>query len=484
MNYSITNINLIDEVNRVLASLMTTSEVASAAYDTAWLLRLSNKFPRYSFDSGIDWLRRHQHEDGSWGSDVYFYHDRLICTLVATLALLEVGDPQDRFAIQKAKIFLNQPASLEQDLMDTIAYPHIVAALADEIALYGIYIGRHLIPRQKIKKKNATFNISDASSSSLYYSYEVLVDRVLPIYSDSGSVAASPAATCAGLMRKKSEKAIDYLYGLLSHQGDGGLPVVDYIDTFEIVWCLNNLKYAGLIEAHDSWVQVVVERLWEIWQMDKPGVAFSSQFTAYDLDDTAIAYSLLRWAGYEPNPIVFEQFEGDDYFHCFPNETDPSLSANIRMLIALQDIDHPQKEIWEAKVTHAIRDWTECKFWYDKWHISPYYLTAGAIWMLDGILDDLLPEKMKWIVGTQRANGGWGFYDQSTIEETAYCVQALAHWYLKYGQYRHELERGLHYLNTAPEDYPAMWISKCLYTPHKVIRSSVIAARYMGMLAV
>jgi len=57
------------------------------AYDTAWVARLANDSGKPLFPESIKWLIAHQKEDGSWGGDVEYYHDRVVSTLSSLLAL-------------------------------------------------------------------------------------------------------------------------------------------------------------------------------------------------------------------------------------------------------------------------------------------------------------------------------------------------------------------------------------------------------------
>src|SRR5574339_573893 len=80
--------------------------MASTAYDTAWAARLGE------IDWGISsrslaWLAEHQLPDGSWGAPApMYYHDRVICTLAAMIALSVRG----RRGHDKAQIELGKQA--------------------------------------------------------------------------------------------------------------------------------------------------------------------------------------------------------------------------------------------------------------------------------------------------------------------------------------------------------------------------------------
>src|SRR5689334_8925592 len=71
------------------------SSIDSVAYDTAWIARLAPQFPERGFDQALTWLRHHQHQDGSWGGEILHYHDRIISTLSAMIALYTAGRGKD-----------------------------------------------------------------------------------------------------------------------------------------------------------------------------------------------------------------------------------------------------------------------------------------------------------------------------------------------------------------------------------------------------
>src|SRR5262249_50821465 len=145
----------------------------------------------------------------------------------------------------------------------------------------------------------------------------------------------------------------------------------------------------------------ILDFLWKRWTPGK-GISFSPYFHIPDLDDTAVAFMFLKWGGYPVSADVFADFEEDTYFRCYPGETDQSLSVNIRTLRALQmDKSHPQFEKWSNKIIAMLRRYSlDGNFWFDKWHISPYYLANTAICYVQGLADDVLASRVKWILKT------------------------------------------------------------------------------------
>ena len=88
--------NLTEEIRRLLVNLGGPGKMASVAYDTAWAARLT-ELDEPMGERALEWLRAHQLPDGSWGaSEPRYYHDRVICTLSAMIALARYGCAQDR----------------------------------------------------------------------------------------------------------------------------------------------------------------------------------------------------------------------------------------------------------------------------------------------------------------------------------------------------------------------------------------------------
>lgn len=470
------------------------SAIYSNPYDTSWMVRLALQYPGLGFENALEWLRSHQHADGSWGSDVLHHHDRSIGTLAAITALKLVGHFEDKERIERGVNFLwFVSGRLHHDANDTIGFPVLSVPLINEAIGLGLDVPRDLYHDAATIEKKLNMLSHDTHRwryTTMAFSLEA-IRASFPEDADfleaNGSVGLSPAATAALLLYSPhpARGALDYLVEVATQQGDGGVPNITPIDVFEALWTINYVRQTGAITPDDPEVRRLLDILWAQWSTEpnQMGLSLSKYFSVPDLDDTAVGFSVLKWGGYPVKLDAFDSYEEHQHFHCYPGEIDISLNVNIRTLAALRVADdHPKREEWIAKIIKLLRRWSvDGHFWFDKWHTSPYYLAYSAVNSIQGLADDLLFPRIKWILRTQHRDGGWGYYNASTPEETAYCLQALLHWD------RHVervdaviLDNAARYLceHYNDEYYVPLWIGKCLYTPHTIVRAAVLSAIY------
>jgi halimadienyl-diphosphate synthase len=463
-------------------------DMDSVAYDTAWMARLAPKYPDAGFDQALTWLRERQHSDGSWGSEVMHYHDRTICTLAAIIALKIAGESaHDEDRIREGENFLwRHFGQLFVDANDTGNFQGLVALMLDEASVLDIDVPRHLYQKMDGIGKKLAILRDDPSrwrQHPLSFSLEVFgigLPKDANFLEENGSIGVSPAATASFLEHSphRNVHALDYI--TRSIQPDGGAPNFLPVDTFEVAWALNDLRLAGAITPDHPEVRRCLDFLWKTWSPER-GLSVSSYSRVTDLDDTAVGFAMLKWGGYTVSADVFAGYELADHFRCWPDETDQSLSVHVRTFAALKMVPtYPQYDAWTRKILELVRRLSKIgHFWFDKWHVSPYYLTSAAIRFLQGSCDDLIAPYIKWILKTQHVDGGWGYYGQSTPEETAYCLQALLYWDRTVERMEWTpLQAAAVYLNEHLHDdyFVPLWIGKCLYSPPNIVRSSILAA--------
>ena len=468
------------------------SYVSPVAYDTAWVGRLAKRYPGRGFEKSLEWLRRNQHDDGTWGAPLLHYHDRFASTLASIVALREAGEgTRDERRVKRGEAALWKLVSrLGRDDSDTIGFPIITASLAQDAAELGLDVPRPPIRhaegyKRKVEKLLAQSN-RDWRQHPLSHSLEGLWrevrenDQVL----EGGIFAGgSPAATAAYLFTHPNEDALQALLNIMQH--GGGIPGFAAVDNWEITWVLWQLQAIGAIQRDMPEVKVLLERLWQYWSPET-GLSYSSLLKFRDLDLIACGFIVLRWGGYPVSADVFEYHEMEDHFCTYRQETNPSASVHLRLLLALQFCpEHPKQPEWRQKVLSALRRFDENgSYWWDKWHSSPYYASNLAIRALHRLDPELSGSRVKWILKTQNDDGGWGYMDQSTPEETAYCLDALLLWDRMVETVDPMIiTQAAEFLSSHSQDqaYTPLWIGKGLYTPETIVKATIWSAQLQYM---
>lgn len=464
-------------------------KVYSVAYDTAWAARLAGRYA--DFEQSLEWLRRNQYEDGTWGAPYVHYHDRFISTLAAIVALKEVGNhPRDKRRIKRGEDALwKLVGHLGRDDSDTVGFPILATSLAEEAAKLGLDVPqspvRHAVPYKKKVAALIDAPVRPWRSSTITFSLEALRNTVShhdDVLESNHSVSISPAATAAYLLAHHHDGAVDYLRSLMNDEGTGGIPAFGRIDIFEMLWSLMKLLLTGLIDPNEPDVRAILDVLASRWSPEY-GISYSTHFPVVDIDDTAATFMLLKWGGYDVSADVFRYFEKDDHFCCYQGETNPSPSTHLRLLQALQYAqDHPMHDAWVTKIVSALKRFDENgSFWSDKWHTSPYYVSNLAIHALQGVDDALASSRLKWILKTQNDDGGWGYLGDSTPEETAYALEALLMWNRCVEPIEAAvMDEAAKFIGQHIDDpmYVPLWISKGLYTPHNIVRAAILSVLY------
>jgi halimadienyl-diphosphate synthase len=470
-------------------------KMSNVAYDTAWVARLGEIDPELS-SRALAWLDGHQLNDGSWGArQVSYYHDRLVSTLAAMIALTHRGrHAQDRAQIERGLLALetmidNASPELrsDRDLM-TVGFEMIAPTLVAEAERLGIITqqGDKILERvgqkrfQKLshirgKMINRHVTIAHSAEMAGIDGQDMLdVDN---LQAANGSIGCSPSATSyfALQVKKGDIRALQYLRGICGE--DGGVPNVAPIDVFEVAWTLWNLRmipdYAGM----KGQVQKHLDFLSRTWD-DRSGAGFSSQFMVNDSDDSSIVFDTLSRNGITKEIDNLLSYEEKDWFRCFDMENDPSISANIHVLGALWQAGYQRDHPSAGKILQFLQETRSGDGnWKDKWHISPYYVTAHAIMACAGYASDIARDAVDWLIKTQKGAGSWGVFGP-TAEETAYALQALWVWDQKVQHIPKECFRnGKRWLEDNQEnEYHPLWIGKCLYSPKLVIDSVIMSA--------
>ena len=468
--------------------------MGSTAYDTAWTARLGEVDWDLSSRS-LAWLSENQLPDGTWGAAApMYYHDRVLCTLSAMIALSYRGRRgQDKMQIEKGRLALerivgNATMGLQSDPNGaTVGFEMIAPTLAAEAEKLGIikHQGNRILGRlSKLRAKKLSYlhdnmisrNVTMAFSAEMAGTDGKHMLDIHHIQENNGSVGVSPSATAyfATYVKRGDEASLKYLHSVM--KPDGGMPNVAPFDIFEIGWTLWNLSFIPDLKKNAK-LQPHLDFLSKAWQ-PKRGVGFAAGYSVKDSDDTGLVYDTLLRFGIEKDLASVLLYEEKDHFRCFDLEANPSISANIHVLGALGQAGLDQKN---SSVQKALRFLHRAKgtnhFWVDKWHSSTYYATSHAIIACAKLASGLVQDSVEWLLGSQNRDGSWGTYIP-TAEETAYAIQALWFWNENVARVpKSALKHGARWLQEhMDQPYQPLWIGKCLYNPSLVIRSAVISA--------
>jgi len=469
--------------------------MSSTAYDTAWVARLGEIDGELS-NRALDWICANQLPDGSWGAkDIYYYHDRVISTLAAMIALTYRGRrAQDKQKIEQGLLALEHVTSraTQRLLADpngaTIGFEMIVPTLIAEAENLGIIKrqGERILGRlssmraQKLSKlsgKKINRYVTPAFSAEMAGSDGQQMLDVENLQESNGSVGHSPSATAYYSLYLDKGNALGINYLKQATGSDGGAPDLFSFDIFERAWVLWNLS---LLDHWNNNIRILMEPHLEYMKNSwKPGfgVGFSAEYTIQDGDDTVVTYELLKKFGYPTDIEAVLTFEEEKYFRCYDLEVGISTSVNIHALMALHafgyDLSHPTvQKIFAFLETEKLNT-----FLVDKWNLSPFYTSSHYIIACARYKNIKAQQTIDWILENQRPNGSWGYFAPAA-EETAYCLQALSIWQSTIGNIPVGAIQSMRKWLVEHLDPPyfPIWIGKGLYSVEFVARSAILSA--------
>lgn len=471
-------------------------KMSGVAYDTAWVARLGEIDSNLSARA-LEWLAENQLADGSWGAErPVYYHDRVVSTLAAMIALTYRGQrSHDRARIERGLTALGKMTSgmtgkLQQDSNGpTVGFEMIVPTLVSEAQSLGL-LNSHgdqileVLDQQRKTKlgllqgKMINRDITAAFSAEMAGVDGQHMLDVENLQESNGSVGHSPSATAyfALNVRPGNEQALEYLHNVTDV--GGGIPDLMPFDIYEALWVLWNFSLVdGWDQETIALFQPLLNSLRQGWKSDR-GIGFSVGYSVPDADNTSFTYEVLSRFGDPPDIETVLAFEEDGNFRTYRYESHSSPSVNIHALGALRQagFDNTSSTIQKILV-YLKKTRIQNAFWFDKWNLSPYYTTAHAIIACAGFANELIRSSVEWMLQTQNSDGSWGF-QFPTAEETAYCIQALEVWRRRGGDVpRMIVQKAYKWLKeNGQPPYPPLWIGKGLYVPDLVVRSAILSA--------
>lgn len=463
-------------------------------YDIAWMARV----PAGSGDDArwpelIGWLVEHQWLDGSWGGAIRYYHDRILCTLAAIIALKErgVGKLAEQAIRRGERYIWHNLHRLRHDPKELVGFELIFPSLLTQARILDLDVPTHTCGYGRIRAEKLRLLPTEllyTPGTSTLFSLEFLdtrgdPDRLCQLQGPNGAIANSPATTAYFVLQGSgnNQQALEYLEKVKTLAT--GIPAFYPFRTFEIAWVLEHLAFGGLP------LDMLIETsTWRDLQasLSEEGVSMDPAFGINDGDTTAVALHALALGGQPVDPLILRHFEEPRLrtFRTFDFERNASASTNAHALAALSAMPgYPDRqEVSDSVMALLLADRVFDTYWVDKWHASPYYATSHVLITLIGLHEPLLAEclsSIEWMLHTQRDDGSWGYFDRGTVEETAYAVLALLHYHrqVKAVDLR-ILKKGASFLYADEMDdvCPDLWIAKSLFAPGNVIRAAILGA--------
>uniref|UniRef100_A0A0E0JYG4 ent-copalyl diphosphate synthase n=1 Tax=Oryza punctata TaxID=4537 RepID=A0A0E0JYG4_ORYPU len=483
---------LIEQVRSMLSS-MEDGAITASAYDTAWVAlvpRLDGEAGA-QFPAAVRWIVGSQLADGSWGDAALFSaYDRIINTLACVVALTRWSLHQDR--CKQGLRFLNlnmwRLAEEEPDTMPIgfeIAFPSLVEAARnlgidfpyDHPALKGIYANREL------KLKRIPKDMMHMVPTSILHSLEGMPgldwQRLLKLQCSDGSFLFSPSATAYALMQTGDKKCFTYIDRIIK-KFDGGVPNVYPVDLFERLWVVDRLERLGISRYFQREIEQTMDYINRHWTED--GICWARNSNVKEVDDTAMAFRLLRLHGYNVSPSVFKNFEKDGEFFCFVGQSTQAVTGMYNLNRASQ-ISFPGEDILQRAKNFSnefLREREAQGALHDKWIISKD-LPGEVQYTLNFPWYASLPRVEARTYLRQYGNNdvwiGKTLYRMPLVNNTTYLELAKQDFNRCQALHQHELQglqkwfmdNGLEAFGMAPEDVLRAYFlaAACIFEPNR-----------------
>ncbi len=464
-------------------------------YDIAWMARVpSDTGDGKRWPDLINWLLEHQLSDGSWGGVICYYHDRILCTLVAIIALKEQEINREvEQAIKRGERYIwHNLHRLRHDPFELVGFELLLPTLIIDALDLGLDVPQHTCGYGRTRKKKLDLIPPDMLYSpkiTTVHSLEFLgkdsdLRKMQQAVGVNGSLGNSPATTSYYLLQgAKDNRAIAYLENMLAHNQH-----VIYLHpfrAFELAWVLHSFSICS-----EGLKNLTSDSVWTKLQdnLGERGTGLDPTFGIEDSDTTSVTMLLLKLAGYPVNSKILARFEDKETlaFRTYDYERNISISTNAHALEALSLLsDYPEREKSRDHITaFLLANRTFDTYWTDKWHASPYYATAHVLVGITRATPRILDEchrTIAWLAHTQKEDGSWGFFNGGTLEETAYALIALLYSSRRFPINKDILRRGAAYLlektiEQHNDHHPPLWLGKSLYIPHDIVQAAILAA--------
>ncbi len=480
------------------------------SYATAWVSRvpeLHQSAP--AFPAALNWLRTQQLADGSWGTlNPLNPFANTLATLAVLLALYQWHFAEDEPLIkrgQQALINLGNQFNHSKD--KTFGFELLLVALLEEFQTKQLHLPANFMTacqpflasgeQQRHMLKNYLQQTDYQNVNIFWLCLEMLggsllTDQQQPwpitasVLNSNGSLLASTAASAYLLAanRWRGQDVPDtftYLKNLVQAE-HGGIPPYHPMEQYELTFALDFLL-KGNIPLED--LNPLITKLHSYWQQ-RNGLGYSCYSPSLDADDTALGLISLKKAGINVDYHSLLEFFNGEYFYHYREDPTPSVSVNANALRALQFF-HAVTEV--QPIINKTLQWIDTAFQtglenvlQDAWHSSPYYAVSAIIFALTDLAPEHTHQCVDWLLKQQRNDGGWGYDNISTVEETALAVLALSSEqqrkkYIQPAVFA-KAKKFIDSTDWQSLKQPCLYKGTTLVCPFNVVKATILAAVY------
>ncbi|KAL3683263.1 hypothetical protein R1sor_001285 [Riccia sorocarpa] len=324
---------LVYSIKESLACLIhTDGEVSVSAYDTAFVARISSEHDvkKPQFPKSLEWIVANQHPDGSWGDTLKdWIYDRMNQTLACVVALKFWNYCDD--CVQKGVEYINLNAhKLESEDMNRMPIGFEVAftAMLSEAKSLGLRLPYdipflHLLQKTRNRKlERVPLELLHSQPTTMLHNLEGIQSLnidwqgLLKFQADDGSICCSPSSTAVVYMHTRNPKCLSFLIRVLE-KFENAVPTVYPLDIFHNLWVVDTLERLGIARYFSEEIDRVLATVYKHWS-DEQGICWARVLKDVpDLDDSSMAFRLLRQHGYKVSADAFEAFYKDNAFACF-----------------------------------------------------------------------------------------------------------------------------------------------------------------------
>nr|UVC58046.1 CPS3 protein [Isodon rubescens] len=319
--------------------------ISASAYDTAWIALIKDVINRDLplFPSSLEWIVSNQLRDGSWGDRDFFVPcDRLLSTLACVVALRTWNVYPNE--TERGILFVKKNISKLEDGDDvhtTLGFEILFPALLERARNLGIeglpyddpttqkICAERDLKLDRISKELIIKEVPASLLLILEGLKNLNWENILKLQSPDGSFLGSPATTAFVFMETKDESCLSYLKKTVQNFG-GGAPSLYPVDILTRLLAVDRLQRLGISRFFHSQIEDCLSYIYRFWTGNGVFSGRDSEFC--DVNDTSMAFRLLRLHGYNVSPNVFTNFKKGNEFSVYGDDEvvdSPSTMLNL-----------------------------------------------------------------------------------------------------------------------------------------------------------